>query len=63
MFGPLETLIGLVSLGVWIWALVDCLQRRFREPLTKLIWVLVILFGYLLGALIYLALGRNQGLR
>ncbi len=46
---------------VWIWALVDCIRvpddRLYREG-TKLIWVLVIVFLQVIGAIVYLAVGR-----
>jgi hypothetical protein len=53
-------LAGLAAFGVWIWALIDAIRTpdgAFRAG-TQLIWVLVILFGNLLGAIIYLAVGR-----
>jgi hypothetical protein len=53
--------LGVIGTVVWLWSLVDCLGRRFSDSTLKLIWVLVILFGHLLGALIYLAVGRAQG--
>lgn len=55
--------LTLASFVFWIWALVDCLRREFREPLYKVMWVLVILFGHFVGALLYLLIGREQGYR
>ncbi|MEO8293617.1 MAG: PLD nuclease N-terminal domain-containing protein, partial [Actinomycetota bacterium] len=44
-----------------IWALVDAIRvphdSMFRAG-TKLIWVLVILFGNLVGSIVYMAVGR-----
>jgi hypothetical protein len=56
--GPVELLIILVLVGIWLWALVDCLQR---EPAgtTKLLWILMIVFAPP-GALLYLLLHRPQ---
>ena len=49
------------GLALFIWALVDCVRvpddRYFRSG-TKLIWVLLIALTQLLGAIIYLAIGR-----
>jgi len=56
-------LIGLLLLALWVWMLVDCLQREFRDSITKAIWVLVILFASWVGAVIYWAIGRPQGTR
>lgn len=45
----------------WIWALVDCLlrpeesyEKMFGTISPKLVWALIIFFGHLLGAIIYL---------
>ena len=54
-------LIGTAFLVIWIWALIDCLTREFRDSTEKLMWVLVIVFLNVVGALIYLFIGRQQG--
>lgn len=54
---------GLVSLALfvfWVWMLIDCLLRDF-EGLEKIIWLLVIFFFPLIGALLYLFIGRARG--
>jgi hypothetical protein len=52
-------LIG--GFAVWIWALVDAIRVRddtqFRAA-NKLIWVIVIAMTQLVGAILYLAVGR-----
>jgi hypothetical protein len=54
-------ILGIAALGVWIWALVDAIQvpddSMYRSG-TKLVWVLVIVFLQVIGAVIYLAIGR-----
>ena len=56
-------IVWLVGLAVWIWALVDCIQvaddSMFQSG-NKLIWVLVIVFLTLLGAILYLLIGRPK---
>lgn len=47
----------------WLWMLIDCLTRQFHEPNDKLVWVLVIIFLPLLGALLYFFIGRPRGTR
>ena len=37
----------------WIWMLIDCLKRDFKKDVEKIVWVLVIIFLQLLGAIIY----------
>jgi len=53
--------LGIVATAFWIWMLVDALMN---EPTTneKILWVLVIVFLHVLGALIYFFI-RRQGRR
>lgn len=48
------------ALVVWVWALVDAIRTPDGAFQTgnQLVWVLVILFGNLIGAILYLAIGR-----
>jgi hypothetical protein len=54
-------ILGIAAVGVWIWALVDAIQvpddSMYRSG-TKVVWVLVIVFLQVIGAVIYLAIGR-----
>lgn len=45
--------IGLIGTVFWIWMLIDCVLRKFKSNTNKIIWVLVIVFGHFIGALIY----------
>jgi len=54
-------IIGLISLAIWIFALVDAVSvpdNSMYRTGDKLIWVLVILLAYVIGALIYIFVGR-----
>lgn len=51
--------LALIVLGLPIIALVDILKSEF-EGNNKLIWVIVILLSWLLGAIIYFFIGRQQ---
>jgi uncharacterized membrane protein len=54
-------LLSIASFIVWILALIDAIQvpedRMYRSG-TKLVWILVIVFLQVIGAIIYLAVGR-----
>ncbi len=63
-FGALDWMMGfgmtvmvlifalLLAVGIfWLWMLVDLLQRRKFED--KLVWVLVLIFLNILGAILY----------
>lgn len=66
-FGIIFLLVfGLFSIGalvLWIWALVDAItvpdDSMYRAG-NKLIWVLVIVLTQVIGALIYLVVGRPE---
>lgn len=59
-------LLALAGIGVWIWTLVDAIQvpddSMYRAG-NKLVWVLVIVFGGIVGSIIYLAIGRPSSAR
>ena len=46
-------IIGLFLFIFWILMLVDAVQRKFKGPNDKLVWVLVLIFLNLIGAIIY----------
>jgi len=43
-------------------ALIDIIKNKF-EGNNKIIWVLVVLFLNLIGAILYFTIGRNQKLK
>ena len=57
MFG--YGIIGILTLILFIWALVDILSAP-RDPMWKLIWVIVCLVLPLLGPILYYFLGRTS---
>ncbi len=59
-FGILGFFFGLIMAGIWIWAfvfwilmIVDCVKRKFKGDTEKVVWILVLIFTYIIGALIY----------
>jgi len=61
IFFAFFAVLAIASLVVWIWALIDAIQvpddSMYRSG-TKLVWVLVIVFLQVIGAIVYLAIGR-----
>jgi hypothetical protein len=52
--------LALLSLVFWIWMLIHAIQNKGLTDTEKIIWVLVIVFLHLLGALIYFFVGRPK---
>lgn len=51
--------IVLIQLGLQIYALVDLArQPKVRGP--KWVWVIIIILGELIGAIVYLVFGRKE---
>ena len=57
----LSGIFALAATIFWIVMLVDAIRRDFSDSTAKIIWVLVIVFTHLLGALIYYFVGRPSG--
>jgi hypothetical protein len=47
----------------WIWMLVDCATNESSAGNDKVIWILIIIFGHGVGALIYLLARRPERIR
>ncbi|AKQ47091.1 hypothetical protein TH63_17920 [Rufibacter radiotolerans] len=62
--GPSEILMLLFFAGIpvllLLWALIDVLTSIFANSIEKLIWLATIVFVPVLGAILYLVLGRKQ---
>ncbi len=56
---PLLIPLILVQLGLAIYCLVD-LSRRERVKGPKWMWVIFIIFGELIGPVVYLIVGREE---
>lgn len=52
--------IGLLGFVFWVWMLIDCLINEPSDGNDKLIWVLILIFTNLVGALIYFFVQRPR---
>ena len=53
--------IGIALLALWIWALVDVIRMGDQIPYrtgNQLVWILVVALTQVIGAILYLAIGR-----
>jgi len=57
---PLFLLLSIVTTVFWIVALIDCLKNEPNQGNSKILWVIVILLGHFIGALIYWLVRRPQ---
>ena len=56
----MELLLGLIILGLDIWAIVNVLMSR-ESGLAKLIWLLVILILPVIGLIVWFFIGPRKG--
>jgi Phospholipase_D-nuclease N-terminal len=59
-FGLFFLLVAFSGFAFWIWMLVDCATNESDLGNTKIVWILVILFANIVGALVYFVVRRPQ---
>jgi prolipoprotein diacylglyceryltransferase len=45
--------LAVLLTAFWIWMIVDCAKRTFKNDNDKVIWILVIVLAGIIGAIIY----------
>jgi hypothetical protein len=55
----LGEILFLLGTAFWIWMIIDCATHE-RNSTEKIVWIVIIVFTHLLGALIYFFV-RRQG--
>ena len=58
-FGIIGILLVALASIFWLWMLIDAIISTRSNSTEKLVWILVIFFGHILGALIYFFVGRG----
>jgi hypothetical protein len=56
-------LIGLSLFGFWLWAVLQCANAQFKQPVDKVVWILILIFLGPLGALLFATSGRKHAQR
>lgn len=60
-FGELILILIISSSFLLVLAcLIDIVRSEFKDNITKLLWVIIVLVAPLIGSLLYLLLGRKQ---
>lgn len=52
IFFTILTLIVLMS-AFWIWMIIDCAKRNFKKENDKVVWIIILIFAGVIGAIIY----------
>lgn len=52
-FAGIWAIFYLIALVFWILMIVDCAKRKFKENNEKIVWLIVVIIGYWVGALAY----------
>jgi hypothetical protein len=52
--------IGILATAFWIWMLVECATREPETGNAKVVWVIIIVFMNIIGAVIYYFVRRPQ---
>ena len=59
-FGTIIGLIvGVITTIFWLWMLIDCITNAAITGTEKIVWLLVIIFTHILGAILYFVLARG----
>lgn len=54
----LVVFLAVFAFAFWLWMLIDCLSRKKFED--KLVWVIVLLFLNVIGAILYYILVKSK---
>lgn len=56
---PLVIGFFILTLILWIWAMIDISKSRFKSPAMKTVWLLIVLFFPVLGSIFYFQLKQQ----
>ena len=48
-----------LAAGIWLWAFIDVLTKKFHDPTQKLLWIVVVFIFPIVGPLAYFLLHRR----
>jgi Na+-driven multidrug efflux pump len=52
--------IVLACFGFWLWMLIDCATNEADHGNNKVVWIIIIVFAHIVGAIIYWIFRRDQ---
>ncbi len=51
-------ILGILLFAFWLWMIIDCARRVFRNTTEKIVWLVVVILGGWIGGLAYLLVIR-----
>lgn len=60
--GSTILILVVVASLFWVWAIIDCATNPKLQAAEKIVWLLVIFFLHILGAIVYAVAGRSRRL-
>lgn len=52
--------VAILATIFWIFMLVDCAKRNFKKDNDKVVWILILVFTGIIGAIIYYFVVKNK---
>ena len=52
-FWLISMILILLSIGFWIWTILDLVKRKFKNENDKIMWVLIVCLSGSIGSIIY----------
>lgn len=49
----------LLTIILWFWALTDIVRSRFKKPIMRTLWLIVVLFFTLIGSILYFQMKKT----
>jgi ABC-type Fe3+-siderophore transport system permease subunit len=54
-------IVGIGGTIFWVLMMIDCANRKFKKSDEKLMWLIIVIASYLIGALIYYFVIKKKG--
>lgn len=49
-----------IQLGLQIYAIIDIIRRKKTRNLSVPVWIIIVIFGEIIGSILYLLFGRAE---
>lgn len=57
--GWIFLIVAIITIALWIYAIADIIKGTFNGSGTKLLWLVVVIIFPILGAFLYLIIGKR----